>query len=58
MGRRLAGSGDRQVRPGTTASLLEKAAASGLRSLFVGFESVNAANLHDQRKYQNIGPRL
>jgi radical SAM superfamily enzyme YgiQ (UPF0313 family) len=35
--------------------LLEKAVASGLRSLFVGFETVNAANLHDQRKYQNIG---
>jgi radical SAM superfamily enzyme YgiQ (UPF0313 family) len=35
--------------------LLEKAAASGLRSLFVGFETVNAANLSGQRKYQNIG---
>jgi len=35
--------------------VLEKAAASGLRSLFVGFETVNAANLSGQRKYQNIG---
>jgi radical SAM superfamily enzyme YgiQ (UPF0313 family) len=35
--------------------LLEKAVASGLRSLFVGFETVNAANLGAQRKYQNIG---
>ena len=35
--------------------LLEKAVASGLRSLFVGFETVNTANLHEQRKYQNIG---
>ena len=35
--------------------LLEKAAACGLRSLFVGFETVNAANLAGQRKYQNIG---
>src|SRR5256886_1602772 len=35
--------------------MLEKAVASGLRSLFVGFETVNAANLTDQRKYQNVG---
>jgi radical SAM superfamily enzyme YgiQ (UPF0313 family) len=35
--------------------VLEKAAACGLRSLFVGFETVNAANLNGQRKYQNIG---
>ena len=35
--------------------LLEKAVASGLRSLFVGFETVNSANLGEQRKYQNIG---
>lgn len=34
--------------------LLEKAAAAGLRSLFVGFETVNAANLAEQRKWQNI----
>jgi radical SAM superfamily enzyme YgiQ (UPF0313 family) len=36
-------------------AVLEKAAACGLRSLFVGFETVNAANLTGQRKYQNIG---
>src|SRR5438067_4253653 len=35
--------------------VLEKAVASGLRSLFVGFETVNSANLSEQRKYQNIG---
>jgi radical SAM superfamily enzyme YgiQ (UPF0313 family) len=35
--------------------VLEKAVASGLRSLFVGFETVNSDNLSDQRKYQNIG---
>src|SRR6478609_3831381 len=34
--------------------LLEKAAASGLRSLFVGFETLNPANLVEQRKYQNL----
>jgi len=34
---------------------LEKAVACGLRSLFVGFETVNSGNLHEQRKYQNIG---
>ena len=35
--------------------VLEKAVASGLRSLFVGFETVNKANLEEQRKFQNIG---
>jgi radical SAM superfamily enzyme YgiQ (UPF0313 family) len=35
--------------------VLEKAVACGLRSLFVGFETVNGANLAEQRKYQNIG---
>jgi radical SAM superfamily enzyme YgiQ (UPF0313 family) len=35
--------------------VLEKAVASGLRSLFVGFETVNSDNLHEQRKFQNIG---
>ena len=34
--------------------LLEKAVDCGLRSLFVGFETVNAANLTAQRKWQNI----
>ena len=36
-------------------ALLEAAVACGLRSLFVGFETVNAANLAEQRKYQNVG---
>src|SRR5438093_10205968 len=35
--------------------LLEKAVRAGLRSLFVGFEPVNSANLSEQRKFQNIG---
>jgi radical SAM superfamily enzyme YgiQ (UPF0313 family) len=34
--------------------LLEKAAASGLRSLFVGFETLSAANLQAQHKGQNL----
>jgi radical SAM superfamily enzyme YgiQ (UPF0313 family) len=34
--------------------LMEKAAACGLRSLFVGFETTNAANLREQRKFQNL----
>jgi radical SAM superfamily enzyme YgiQ (UPF0313 family) len=35
--------------------LLEKAADSGLRSLFVGFESINPSNLKQQGKIQNLG---
>lgn len=34
--------------------LLEKAVACGLRSLFVGFETTNTLNLHEQRKLQNV----
>ncbi|HEY7288438.1 MAG TPA: radical SAM protein [Vicinamibacterales bacterium] len=34
--------------------LLERAVAAGLRSLFVGFESLTPANLIEQRKYQNL----
>ena len=34
--------------------LLEAAAASGLRSLFIGFETINSANLVEQRKHQNV----
>jgi radical SAM superfamily enzyme YgiQ (UPF0313 family) len=34
--------------------LLEKAAAAGLRSLFVGFETLSTANLWAQHKYQNL----
>jgi radical SAM superfamily enzyme YgiQ (UPF0313 family) len=35
-------------------NLLEKAVECGLRSLFVGFETLNPANLTEQRKYQNL----
>lgn len=35
-------------------NLLEKAAASGLRSLFVGFETLSAENLRSQHKLQNL----
>jgi radical SAM superfamily enzyme YgiQ (UPF0313 family) len=38
------------LRPG----LLEKAVASGLRSLFVGFETLNPEALRAQRKAQNL----
>jgi len=34
--------------------ILERAARSGLRSLFVGFETLNAANLLEQHKNQNL----
>ena len=35
--------------------LLERAVESGLRSLFVGFETLDTGNLLSQRKYQNLG---
>jgi radical SAM superfamily enzyme YgiQ (UPF0313 family) len=35
--------------------LVERAAAAGLRSLFIGFETLNAANLQAQHKGQNLG---
>jgi radical SAM superfamily enzyme YgiQ (UPF0313 family) len=38
------------LRPG----LLERAAASGLRSLFVGLETLDPTNLQDHGKYQNL----
>ena len=38
------------LRPG----LLERAAESGLRSLFVGFETLNAGNLQEQGKSHNL----
>ena len=38
------------LRPG----LLEKAAAAGLRSLFVGFETLSSNNLQDHGKRQNL----
>jgi radical SAM superfamily enzyme YgiQ (UPF0313 family) len=34
--------------------LIPKAAGSGLRSLFVGFETLNPKNLRMQKKYQNL----
>ncbi|HEY9660376.1 MAG TPA: radical SAM protein [Allocoleopsis sp.] len=34
--------------------LLEKAVASGLRSMFVGFETLNSTNLQEQHKYHNL----
>jgi len=34
--------------------LIKKAAASGLRSLFIGFETLNEANLKDHNKFQNL----
>ncbi|MFC1878950.1 B12-binding domain-containing radical SAM protein [Chloroflexota bacterium] len=39
------------LRPG----LLEKAVESGLRSLFIGFETLDPNNLRSQRKTQNLG---
>lgn len=59
--RGMRGMGRLWQAAGTVKSILEQpellslAAESGLRSLFVGFETVNAANLTDQRKYQNVG---
>ena len=35
-------------------ALIPQAAAAGLRSLFVGFETLNPKNLREQRKYQNL----
>ena len=35
-------------------NLLERAVEAGLRSLFVGFETLNESNLTEQRKYQNL----
>lgn len=53
MGRlwQAAGTVDSVLAPG----LLEQAVEAGLRSLFVGFETVNGANLAAQRKRQNVG---
>jgi radical SAM superfamily enzyme YgiQ (UPF0313 family) len=46
-----AGTVDSVLRPG----LLEKAVACGLRSLFVGFETLDADALRAQGKRQNLG---
>jgi len=52
MGRlwQAAGTVQAVLRPG----LLEQAVASGLRSLFVGFETLSADNLRDHGKTQNL----
>ena len=52
MGRlwQAAGTVNAVLAPG----LLEKAVDAGLRSLFVGFETLNPDNLVEQRKYQNM----
>lgn len=42
------------VKSSLSPRLLEKAAECGLRSLFVGFETLNPANLLEQNKYQNL----
>jgi radical SAM superfamily enzyme YgiQ (UPF0313 family) len=38
------------LKPG----LLEKAVAAGLRSLFIGFETLNHVNLEQQKKFHNL----
>jgi radical SAM superfamily enzyme YgiQ (UPF0313 family) len=52
MGRlwQAAGTVSSVLRPG----LLEKAVASGLRSLFIGFETLSPNNLRAQHKHQNL----
>lgn len=46
-----AGTVGAALRPG----LIEKAAEAGLRSLFIGFETLNGANLREQHKTQDRG---
>jgi radical SAM superfamily enzyme YgiQ (UPF0313 family) len=52
MGRlwQAAGTVQSVLKPG----LLEKAVEAGLRSLFVGFETLNPESLFEQRKHQNL----
>jgi radical SAM superfamily enzyme YgiQ (UPF0313 family) len=52
MGRlwQAAGTVNSVLAPG----LLERAVDAGLRSLFVGFETLDPSNLAEQRKYQNL----
>src|SRR3954468_22286862 len=52
MGRlwQAAGTVQSVLRPG----LLEQAVEAGLRSLFVGFETLNPTNLREHHKYQNL----
>ncbi len=42
------------VRSILQPGLMEKAVESGLRSLFVGFETLNPSNLEEQHKIQNL----
>lgn len=42
------------IRPG----LLEKAVAAGLRSLFIGFETLHPSNLQNQGKLQNLPKKI
>lgn len=55
----MAGMGRLWQAAGTVQSilksgLLEKAATAGLRSLFVGFETLDPSNLREHDKYQNL----
>jgi radical SAM superfamily enzyme YgiQ (UPF0313 family) len=52
MGRLWQGAGT--VKSVLAPDLVKKAAACGLRSLFVGFETINASNLRSQHKMQNV----
>jgi hypothetical protein len=45
-----AGTVNSILRPG----LLEKAVGAGLRSMFVGFETLSETNLLQTHKYQNL----
>ena len=47
-------AGRRHGRLGAAPGLLEQAVEAGLRSLFVGFETINAGNLRRARKRQNL----
>jgi radical SAM superfamily enzyme YgiQ (UPF0313 family) len=42
------------VNAALSSGLVERAVAAGLRSLFVGFETLNPTNLVEQHKYQNL----
>ncbi len=42
------------VKSALAPKLLEQAVAAGLRSLFVGFETVSQTNLKEHHKYQNL----
>ncbi|MFC1704283.1 B12-binding domain-containing radical SAM protein [Candidatus Omnitrophota bacterium] len=42
------------VQSALNEKLLKKAVKSGLRSLFIGFETLNNSNLKDCNKYQNL----